>query len=589
MRLGSLPARLVSWVLVVLFSAWAVVDVLVLNVSSGLAASTYDAMVRARLYAAAPDPRIVIVDIDEASLLRMSREFGRWPWPRDTLATVLEHVEKQQPAAVVWDIVFSDADRLSPGGDAAFNAAVLRSAHSHFSVVRLPAKNDGFSQITRNELPGLWLPSLPSSSTVRAGITSTVALIAPALPAVAAGRMGYNNGYVDKDGVLRRFRYAELLADGSVIQSLPLSVANSVNAARQPGNTTNLGANSQQFTLATNTFNPQNELFAWRKAANIYPLVPFADVFALADGTAPLQAVPSFAGKVVIIGATAPSLHDVHPTPLSPLQAGVDSLATAIDNGLNNRQVAELPRWLQALLAVLLCVGIALWVQVRGVASLAPALLLLPAVLLGISYASLNGLPLFIDLHLAAGLGLVFVATLRIWNSWRRQYWCELPAADGAVDRAVGGAAQPPQGVWSWHGGAPWLGWRLDRLIDAMQTHAPNCRLVMPDTHITWPTTPHWPELARFVAITGPHVELVAAERPLSRAILNIGKSGAARSLGLRLLPTDLTRDALCALVLADWAALAQAPTPPPPQHDLTSQDSALPPGSAPIIRGATP
>ena len=585
MRLGSLPARLVSWVLVVLFSAWAVVDVLVLNVSSGLAASTYDAMVRARLYAAAPDPRIVIVDIDEASLLRMSREFGRWPWPRDTLANVLEFIEKQQPAAVVWDIVFSDADRLSPGGDAAFNAAVLRSTHSHFSVVRLPSKNDRFSQITRNELPGLWLPSLPGSTTALAGITSTVALIAPALPAVAAGRMGYNNGYVDKDGVLRRFRYAELLADGSVIQSLPLSVASSVNTARQTSNTTNLGASSQGFTLAIDTFNPQNELFAWRKTANIYPLVPFADVFALADGTAPLQAVPSFAGKVVIIGATAPSLHDVHPTPLSPQQAGVDSLATAIDNGLNNRQVAELPRWLQALLAVWLCIGIALWVRVRGVASLAPALLVLPAVLLGISYASLNGLPLFIDLHLAAGLGLVFVATLRIWNSWRRQYWSELPVADGAV----GGAAEPPQGVWSWHGSAPWLGWRLDRLIDAVQTHAPNCRLVMPDTHITWPTTPHWPELARFVAITGPFAELAAAELPLSRAILTIDKSGAARSLGLRLLPTDLTRDALCALVLADWAALAQSPTPAQPQHNLSSQVSALPAGSAPIIQGATP
>ena len=55
-------------------------------------------------------------------------------------------------------------------------------------------------------------------------------------------------------------------------------------------------------------------------------------------------------------------LHDVHATPLSHMQAGVDSMATAIDNSLNNHHVAELPSWLQALLAIALCVGIALWV-----------------------------------------------------------------------------------------------------------------------------------------------------------------------------------------------------------------------------------
>ena len=110
----------------------------------------------ARIFVAAPDPRIVIIDIDEASLSRMGKEFGRWPWPRDTLATVLDYLERQQPAAVVWDILFSDADRQSPGGDAAFNEAARHSPHSHFSVIRLPKTNDGASQITRAVLPNLW-------------------------------------------------------------------------------------------------------------------------------------------------------------------------------------------------------------------------------------------------------------------------------------------------------------------------------------------------------------------------------------------------------------------------------------------------
>ena len=87
-RLGGLPSSRVLLVLVIAFSGWILADVLVLRLTSGLARSTYDAMVRARLVSAPADPRIVIVDIDEASLARMGKEFVRWPWPRDTLATL---------------------------------------------------------------------------------------------------------------------------------------------------------------------------------------------------------------------------------------------------------------------------------------------------------------------------------------------------------------------------------------------------------------------------------------------------------------------------------------------------------------------
>jgi len=196
-RIGSLPARRVTWGLVFIFSIWVLLDIFVLKFTHGLTHSSYDAMVRARLFVAAPDPRLVIIDIDEASLARMGKEFGRWPWPRDTLATVLDYVERQQPAAVVWDILFSDVDRLNPGGDAAFNEAAKRSQHSHFAIVRLPKANDGASQITRAALPGLWIESSSVPPLKPATNDTTVALIPPALPALANSRLGFNNGYVD--------------------------------------------------------------------------------------------------------------------------------------------------------------------------------------------------------------------------------------------------------------------------------------------------------------------------------------------------------------------------------------------------------
>jgi adenylate cyclase len=481
-QLGGLPAWRVTWGLVLVFSVWVLLDVFVLKLTGGLSQSSFDAMVRTRVLVAAPDPRIVIIDIDEASLARMSQEFGRWPWPRDTLATVLNHLERQQPAAVVWDVLFADADLLSPGGDAAFNAAAKDSLHSHFSVVRLPQKNDSASQITQATLPSLWIE--------KSAHPATVALIPPVLPAIANSRLGFNNGYVDTDGVLRRYRYLERLPDGGAIQSMALSVFNAMDPVTAKNQITESGA----------TFRPNHELISWRRSAGAYPHISFSDVFTQAEGSKPLAVVPSFAGTVILIGSTAPSLHDIHPTPLSPTQAGVDTLATVIDNALNHRQLAELPRGWLAALAIVMCVGLALWVQFKSAATLAPALLVLPATLLGISYLSLNGWPVFVDLHLAAALALVFLAVLRYWSTLRLTHWCTPPQA-GAQTLAL----------WPWVRQGPWLTADLDRLINALERHAPNCRVLVGDVHADKPSALRWPELARFAAIIGPQADVLAA------------------------------------------------------------------------------
>jgi len=531
-RIGALPASRVTWTLVLLFSVWVLLDVFVFKFTGGLTQSSYDAMVRARVAVAAPDPRIVIIDIDEASLLRMGKEFGRWPWPRDTLATVLEHIERQGPAAIVWDITFSDADRLSPGGDAAFNEAAAHSTHSHFSVVRLPKSNDTASQITRDALPGLWLAPASQPTGVPTPVKSaTVALIPPALPAVADGRLGFNNGYVDPDGVLRRYRYLEPLPDGSAIESLPLSVARAMNPA----------AYDAIVAAARGVSEPKDELISWRRSADAYPRVSFADVFAQAEGDKSIKSVPDFAGKVVIIGATAPGLHDIHPTPLSSMQTGVDSLAAVIDNALNQHHISELPRFLQAALAIALCVGLALWVQFKSAASLAPAVLALPAALLGISYLSLNGLPLFVDLHLAAGLALVFLAVLRFWSALRRNYWCTPPAH-----------STKPMAIWPWERSEAWLEGALDRLIDALERHAPTCRVVVCDVNVNWPSTLRWPELARFAAVVGPQDAMQNARDELEPELMRL----APRHGEIMTLQSPSDREQLAKDVFKAWSRL---------------------------------
>ncbi len=51
-----------------------------------------------------------VVDIDEQSLA----EFGQWPWPRDRVAQLIDAATEAGAAAIAFDIIFAEPDRLSP-------------------------------------------------------------------------------------------------------------------------------------------------------------------------------------------------------------------------------------------------------------------------------------------------------------------------------------------------------------------------------------------------------------------------------------------------------------------------------------------
>jgi adenylate cyclase len=62
----------------------------------------------------APRPKadlpVRIVDIDDASL----KAIGQWPWPRSELATLTSRLTELGAAAIGFDMLFPEADRLSP-------------------------------------------------------------------------------------------------------------------------------------------------------------------------------------------------------------------------------------------------------------------------------------------------------------------------------------------------------------------------------------------------------------------------------------------------------------------------------------------
>lgn len=368
-----------------------------------LSTASYDNMVRHRLFAPKPDLDIVIVDIDEASLAALSGEHGRWPWPRDTLAASLTYLERSGAAGVVFDILMSDPDRQNPASDEAFADSVGHSKIAWFPVLRLNPVNDATSQLKLSQLAGF------AHATADAKALVTVAAVPPFFnSALQAKRLGYHNVYPDADSIIRSYRYIEA-KDGWRIQSLPASIAL-----------------SQNWPLPARG----DTLLNWPKAQTSYTTIPFHRV--LEDGLkkTPTLDPTAFKGKWVLIGSTAPALHDVKATPLKAIHPGVEVLATALDNAKNSRYLYLIPRWLVALLALLVLLGSIKLVRVYSQTQLSFAFVFVPALLLLTSFVSLHVGSYFVDLTLpaqAAFFMLSFVkahAQVLAWAHSRKELLC---------------------------------------------------------------------------------------------------------------------------------------------------------------------
>lgn len=138
-----------------LLSVLILLDASLFHIGENMRNRSFDLMVKNRIVKAKVDPDIVIVDINEASLNAMAKEYGRWPWPRQVFGEFVENIESQNPKAIVFDILFSDADVYNPDSDTYFNDVIAGTNNTFFPMLRLSPTSDHLSKITPDMIPGL--------------------------------------------------------------------------------------------------------------------------------------------------------------------------------------------------------------------------------------------------------------------------------------------------------------------------------------------------------------------------------------------------------------------------------------------------
>jgi len=298
--------------LATLFTLLVLLDASTFGVGLNMRDKAFDFMVKHRVIKPKPDANIVIVDINEPSLAAFAKEYGRWPWPRQVLGEFVENIQAQNPKAIVFDIVFSDADIYNHDSDAYFNEVITACENCFFPILRLDPSEDQNSELKFSQIPGV-IGGSDSQA------TDTLAAILPYFKgALKADRLGTHTVYPNNDGVVREYR---MLHDdyGWQLPSLPLVVAKYV------------GANTESNLKSL----PKDMLINWRGKPFSYTFATFSDVFTDLASQNKKRPQDEFTNKIVIIGSTAPGLFDIKPTAMDKQFPGVEIMATAIDNAIH--------------------------------------------------------------------------------------------------------------------------------------------------------------------------------------------------------------------------------------------------------------
>ena len=314
----------------------------------------YDARLRLTMPRTVDD-RIVIVDIDEKSLA----EQGRWPWGRDRLAMLLDRLFAEYEVQVVgFDVVFAEPDASSgvgvleslARGELRSNSAFQQSLQALRPQLDYDAR---FAAALKNRkvVLGYYLSNIHdghSSGVLPAPILTAGSLGGrpvditqwksfggnlQAFQAVAAGA-GHFNPLVDFDGISRR---VPLLAEygGAYYDSLALAMVRvlldvpMVIPTYADGGDAYAGLEWLELPTKQNSrFIPVDKnvatLIPYRGPQGSFPYVSATDVLNGRIGKEQL------AGRVVLVGTTAPGLMDLRATSVASAYPGVEIHANLI-------------------------------------------------------------------------------------------------------------------------------------------------------------------------------------------------------------------------------------------------------------------
>jgi adenylate cyclase len=317
-----------------------------------------------------PGTPVAVVDIDRASIAKL----GPWPWPRPTMARLVEAIAAARPSVIAIDVLFAEPDSRSPAALARQLGALVDRADVVAMAETLPDGDRLLASAARLNpvVLGFVLDPLAAGSVagvpvlLRGAIQFTDAWNArgavgpvPVLAEAAAG-LGALSLPGDADGVVRRvpifISIGGALRPGLALEAVRLAHGGSTYLVQSQPNLVRTG--SFQLPL------PPDGLL------RLLPVAPQAHAIrtlSAADVVDGKVALAPLAGAAVILGSSAPESGGLRQTATDPLTPSVQIQADAV----NQMAAGRAPIAVTGALELVLILG-------SGLIALAAGLLLSP-------------------------------------------------------------------------------------------------------------------------------------------------------------------------------------------------------------------
>ncbi|MEQ1900073.1 MAG: adenylate/guanylate cyclase domain-containing protein [Devosia sp.] len=331
-----------------------------------------------------PAGPVRVVDIDEASLAKL----GQWPWPRDRMALLTERLMQLGAAAIAFDVLFPEPDRLSP--------KVIGQSLPGVDVSKLADNDELFAAALKQSPSVLGFSSAPSAPKLEGNAKGgfaisgsdpkgSIALLKgavtplPLLREAAPGLGSLSLNDEESSSVVRRvpliWTNGNSIFPGLSIEALRLALG--LGAIVVLGDTADAGTveglRLGDFTVPTTD---HGDLWVYYRPPDPSLYVSAAKIL----GDDWQSAAPQIGGQIALIGTSASGLLDVHATALGDNVPGVSIHAQVIDQIVSGQFIIRAD-WLSGLeLLVFVIAGLLLVVVVLRlgpVAGLALAVVLI--------------------------------------------------------------------------------------------------------------------------------------------------------------------------------------------------------------------
>jgi adenylate cyclase len=381
-----------------------------------------------------------VVDIDEESLKRV----GQWPWPRTVLADLVTKLGQNGAAAIGFDMVFPEPDRMSPANTLRFwpNAEALAGLRQE--IEKLPSNDQVFAEAIGTAPVVLGFIAAPQGTSfpeTKAGFAhggDDPKLFAPYYPGAAASLeelqdqaqgAGSLNWIPDHDQIIRRMpmviRVGDTLYPSFAADMLRLAQGASTYMVKSSG------------ASGEKAFGEKTGIVKIRVGDFEIPTEADGQMWIRFTPEAKQRYLPAWKvlngeigreeleGRILLIGTSAAGLLDLRATPLDASVPGVSLHAQAIEQILQGSFLQRPDFATAAELLYILVIGLLIAFLIYRMGALGSAVLggAAVAAVIGISWYAFDAFGWLVDpIYPAVALTAIYlVGTLVVFLRTERE------------------------------------------------------------------------------------------------------------------------------------------------------------------------